>query len=111
MSPGDSGANGAQASQAVSARAAPPTGGLARNGVRCGHRIALRPKEAAHALGVSERTLRQMLPELPIVRHGGVVLLPVGSLRAWLEKRARIATAQSDAMAEELIRSLEDDYE
>ncbi len=28
------------------------------------NRLALRPKEAAVALGVSERTLHQMLPEL-----------------------------------------------
>ena len=33
--------------------------------------------EAAEALGIDERTLRQILPVLPHVRVGGVVLLPV----------------------------------
>ncbi len=47
-------------------------------------RLALRPKEAAEALGISERTLRQLLPELPTVRRGGVVLVPVAGLREWL---------------------------
>ena len=47
------------------------------------NRLALRPKEAADVLGVSERTLRQMLPELPVVRRGGVVPLVEGeNLRA-----------------------------
>ncbi len=41
------------------------------------NRLALRPAEAAQALGIGERTLRQILPELPHVRVGGVVLLPV----------------------------------
>ena len=38
---------------------------------------ALRSAEAAEAQGIGERTLRQILPELPHVRIGGVVLLPV----------------------------------
>src|SRR5262245_44243801 len=38
-------------------------------------RLALRPREAAEALGLSERKRRELLPELPHVRRGGVVLL------------------------------------
>ena len=51
-------------------------------------RLALRPAEAAQALGISERKLRQLLPKLPIVREDGVVLIPVDGLRAWLRARA-----------------------
>ncbi len=40
-------------------------------------RLALRPREAAEALGLSERKLRELLPELPPVRRGGIVLFPV----------------------------------
>ena len=49
------------------------------------HRLALRPKEAAEALGVSERTLRQMLPELPHIRRGGSILIPLGCMRQALQ--------------------------
>ena len=48
-------------------------------------RLALRPKEAAEALGLSERKLREVLPQLPHVRVGGAVLLPVEALRSWLD--------------------------
>lgn len=51
-------------------------------------RLSLRPKEAAAALGISERRLRQLLPELPHVRRRGVLLFPVDALRAWLEKQS-----------------------
>ena len=53
-------------------------------------RLALRPKEAAEALGISERSLRMLLPELPVVRRGKIVLIPVQALRAWLEEQAQI---------------------
>ena len=49
-----------------------------------GRRLALRPAEAADALGISERTLRSLLPRLPHVRLEGVVLLPIRELEQWL---------------------------
>ena len=52
-------------------------------------RLALRPAEAARALGISERTLRSLLPQLPVVRTDGAVLIPVEALREWLRDRAR----------------------
>lgn len=58
-------------------------------------RLALRPKEAAEALGISERKLRELVPELPHVRRRGVLLFPVESLRAWL---AGTAKAESQAV-------------
>ena len=51
-------------------------------------RLALRPAEAARALGISERTLRSLLPQLSVVRTGGAVLIPVEALREWLRDRA-----------------------
>ncbi len=69
-------------------------------------RIALRPKEAAAALGVSERTLRQMLPEMPHTRRGGVVLIPVRALVQWLEGEAAAQRSRTEATTEEVIRSL-----
>jgi excisionase family DNA binding protein len=59
-------------------------------------RLALRPAEAAKALGVSERTLRSMLSRLPHFRDGGAVLIPVGALERWLEERVK---AEANALA------------
>jgi excisionase family DNA binding protein len=71
-------------------------------------RLALRPKEAAQALGVSERTLRQILPELPHVRVGGAVLLPVEGLRAWLQDEAKAEKARAELIADEILDSMGD---
>lgn len=65
-------------------------------------RVALRPPEAARALGVSERTLRGLLPELPHVRRGAVVLIPVDALRRWLEEQAHAGRARADRIAAEI---------
>ena len=52
-------------------------------------RIGLTVEEAAAALGVSERHLRSLLPEIPHARLGGRVVVPVDDLRRWLSERAR----------------------
>ncbi len=72
-------------------------------------RLALRPKEAAEALGIGERTLRQILPELPHVRVGGVVLLPVDALRAWLLEQAKAEQGKAQKMAEEILQVIGSD--
>jgi excisionase family DNA binding protein len=69
-------------------------------------RLSLRPKEAAEALGISERTLRQMLPELPHVRAGGAILLPVDTLREWLRDQARFDRGRVDGVVNEVLDSL-----
>jgi excisionase family DNA binding protein len=69
-------------------------------------RLTLRPEEAARALGVSERKIREMLPELPYVRHRGVVLIPVDALREWLRAHARIEGDRIDTAAREMLDSL-----
>ena len=69
-------------------------------------RLALRPKEAAEALGVSERTLRQLAPELPRVSRGRVVLYPVEALREWLRREVRIEGARVRIAADEALERL-----
>ena len=66
----------------------------------------MRPEEAARALGVSERTLRRMLPELPHVRHHGVVMLPVAELREWLRQQAQEGPSRVDAAVDEILGDL-----
>ena len=55
--------------------------------------LSMRPREAAAALGISERLLwdwtRQGL--VPHVRIGGVVVYPTDALRGWLQKQADAA--------------------
>lgn len=70
-------------------------------------RLALRPAEAARALGISERKLRQLLPQLPHVREEGVVLIPVAQLQRWLADRARSQEDRADAIAREQLEQLE----
>lgn len=54
-------------------------------------RLALRPREAAKALGVSERVLWSWTADrtsgIPFVRKGRCVLYPVRDLRDWLTSR------------------------
>jgi len=49
--------------------------------------LALRPREAAKALSVSERTLWDWTQrgEIPHVRRGKTIMYPVSSLTLWLE--------------------------
>ncbi len=76
------------------------------NGTNLATRLALRPKEAAEALGISERTLRQILPELPHVRVGGVVLLPVEGLQAWLREQTEVERGRASRIAGEIMDKL-----
>ncbi len=53
-------------------------------------RLALRPREAAAALGIGQRLLWTLTNtgELPHVRLGRAVVYPVDALRAYLAERA-----------------------
>jgi excisionase family DNA binding protein len=55
--------------------------------------VALRPREAAKALGVCERTLWGWTDRglVPSVRIGKVILYPVDALQEWLKKQAQLA--------------------
>ena len=69
-------------------------------------RLALRPAEAARALGLSERALRSLLPQLPTVRAGGAVLIPVESLREWLRSRARAEGDEVDQAVQDALKKI-----
>lgn len=65
--------------------------------------LALRPREAAKALGMSERTLWGLsAPRGPIpclrIGHGKrqTVLYPVAELQAWLSRQGRLAETLAD---------------
>ncbi len=83
------------------------TPGGSGNRIRLADRLALRPKEAAKALGIGERTLRQLLPELPHVRVGGVVLLPVEGLQAWLREQAKAERSRAETVADEVVKTIQ----
>ena len=67
--------------------------GLERMRVAEVPRLALRPAEAARALGLSERTLWTLADEgrIPSVRVGKLRLFPVEMLAAWLRTQAEQA--------------------
>ena len=51
--------------------------------------LALRPEQAARALGVSRSFFfESILPELRVVRCGRLRLVPVRSLHDWLDRNA-----------------------
>ena len=51
-------------------------------------RLSLRQKQTAVALGISERKLREITPQLTTVWIGRVRLYPVEALRNWLIEEA-----------------------
>lgn len=55
--------------------------------------LALRAKQAARAIGISERLLWRLTAagNVPHVRMGRVVVYPVRDLEGWLSQRARAA--------------------
>lgn len=58
--------------------------------------LAMRPREAAKALGISERLLWEWTDRgvVPHVRMGKAILYPVDTLREWLGRQA--ASSPSD---------------
>ena len=56
-------------------------------------RLALRPKDAARALGIGERKLWEITADqtsgVPHVRFGRAVVYPVRELRRWLAEQAQ----------------------
>ena len=69
-------------------------------------RLALRPREAARALGIGERTLRQILPEIPHIHVGSAVLIPVDLPREWLRNRARTEQRRADQLVHEVLAEI-----
>jgi hypothetical protein len=59
-----------------------------QNAVRLSERLALSIPEAATALGVSERLMRTVLPDIPHCNVGNRVVIPVSLLEEWLRQQA-----------------------
>ena len=57
-------------------------------------RLALRPRDAARALGLGERKLWELTNcnEIPHIKLGKCILYPVDALRDWLTKKAAKVT-------------------
>jgi excisionase family DNA binding protein len=53
--------------------------------------LALRPKQAAKALGIGERLLWSMTNngQIPHVRLGRAIVYPVDELKSWLAEQAK----------------------
>lgn len=61
-------------------------------------RLALRPAEAARALGIGERSLWALAAkgEIPFARLGSLRVFPVAVLEKWLAERAAEAAGAGD---------------
>jgi hypothetical protein len=79
------------------------------NHVRLADRLALRPKEAAEALGISERHLRTLLPDVPHLYLGNRLVIPVKPFEEWLREQAEAEKSRSDRVAEAIIADIRGD--
>ena len=72
-----------------------------------GGRLALRPAEAAQALGVAPKTLRRWMRELglPYARLDGVVLIPRAGLEKWIDEHLT-TEGETDRMVNEILADL-----
>ena len=59
-------------------------------------RLALTVAEAAEALGISERTLRDHLHDIPHVYFGRRIVVPVRDLRDWLSRQIEESNTRTD---------------
>ena len=60
------------------------------------NRLALTVPEAAKAVGVSDRHLRSLLPEIPHTYLGGRIVIPVKAFEEWLSEQTKIEKARAD---------------
>ncbi|MBW2422400.1 MAG: helix-turn-helix domain-containing protein [Deltaproteobacteria bacterium] len=70
-------------------------------------RLALRPKEAAGALGICDRTLRQWMQEeqLPYFQVGRSIFIPILELERWMANRMESRRDALD-LAGEILRNM-----
>ena len=61
-----------------------------KRNVRLEDRLALTIPEAAEVIGVSERHIRSLIPEIPHCHVGGRVVVPVSLLEGWLCKQVEM---------------------
>ena len=72
-------------------------------------RLALTIAEAAAAVGVSERHLRTVLQEIPHLRLGARIVIPIDALQGWLRERAQAEVQGAAHIADEILDSLNSD--
>ncbi len=72
-------------------------------------RIALTVSEAAEAVGVSERHLRSLLPEIPHTRLGERIVIPVKAFEEWLSEQTKVEKARADQVADEILQEMSSD--
>ena len=80
---------------------------VSKEPIQLSTRLGLRPAEVAKALGVSERTVRQFLHELPHLRMGTTVVVPVDALRTWLQEKAQAEVNRVDAVVEKVLSEID----
>jgi len=78
-------------------------------GPRLADRLALRPKEAAEAIGISVRHLSTLLPDIPHLYLGNRLVIPVEPLKEWLREQAKAEKSGSDRVAETIIAEIRGD--
>jgi excisionase family DNA binding protein len=76
---------------------------------RLAGRLALTVREAAQAIGVSERHLRSLLPEIPHARLGERVVIPVKAFEEWLSEQASAEKTRADQVADEILGAFASD--
>jgi excisionase family DNA binding protein len=77
-----------------------------QNAVRLSERAALTIPEAAASLGVSERHLRTVLPEIPHFHLGGRVLIPQGQLVEWMRREVDREQHHSDEIVRKVVEAV-----
>ena len=66
-------------------------------------RLALRPAEAAWALGVSESLIRHNLDQIPHFHFESSVLISVDGLRGWISERTKAEKATIASVADAIL--------
>ena len=79
---------------------------MTRQSIQLANRIGLTVKETADALGVSERHIRELLPEIPHTRLGNRIVIPIQPLNDWLRKRAESEKQNCVDVAENILNEL-----
>ncbi len=74
--------------------------------VRLSERAALTIPEAAASLGVSERHLRTVLPEIPHFHLGDRVLIPQGQLVEWMRSEVDSERNRSDEIVRKVVEAV-----
>jgi hypothetical protein len=74
--------------------------------VRLSERAALTIPEAAASMGISERHLRTVLPEIPHFHLGGRVLIPQGQLVEWMRSEVDREQQIADEIAREVVEAV-----